>query len=100
MLGKREKQAARWYSLLASYELSGISQAEFCRREGLKLHNFGYWYKKYKAGKSSSSEGFVSVLPKRKNQSIYIRYRSGVEVELPSDFGVDGLAKLLSLSLD
>ncbi len=99
MNGSRQKQVSKWHRLLEKYEESGLSVAEFCRREGLQPHNFRYWHKKYQARSKVSSEGFVSVLPKQSNQVIYIRYRSGLEVELPMDFPVEELAKLVTLTL-
>lgn len=37
------ERAAYWRRLLAEWERSGLSQAEFCRRRGLKAVNLAWW---------------------------------------------------------
>jgi hypothetical protein len=36
-------RARYWQRLLAAWEKSGLSQAEFCRRRKVKAVNFGWW---------------------------------------------------------
>lgn len=35
-----------WQRLVTAWEASGLSQAEFCRRRGLKAVTFGWWKKR------------------------------------------------------
>ncbi len=37
------ERAAYWRRLLGEWEQSGLSQAEFCRRRGLKAVNLAWW---------------------------------------------------------
>ena len=47
---KRAKELAAkaryWGNHVAAWPDSGLSQAEYCRRHGLKAHNLCYWVKK------------------------------------------------------
>lgn len=40
---REAKRERAWRSLLDKWKESGLSQAEFCRREGLKEWNFSAW---------------------------------------------------------
>ena len=35
-----------WYEHVVSWRQSGLTQSGYCRREGLKLHQWHYWRKK------------------------------------------------------
>lgn len=37
-----------WRGLVDSWERSGLSQSEFCRRRGVKLVTFGWWKRRLK----------------------------------------------------
>ncbi len=39
-------RAKYWQRLVAAWEKSGLSQAEFCRRRKVKAVNFGWWKRK------------------------------------------------------
>jgi hypothetical protein len=39
-------RARHWKRLVAAWEKSGLSQAEFCRRGKIKAVNFGWWKRK------------------------------------------------------
>ncbi len=39
-------RAKYWEGLVAAWERSGLTQAEFCRREGVKPVSFGWWKRK------------------------------------------------------
>ena len=43
------ERARYWQRLLAAWEKSGLSQAEFCRRRKVKAVNFGWWKRKLKS---------------------------------------------------
>lgn len=42
--------ASDWHEILSRFAASGLSQAAFCRREGLALSTFGYWKRRLAAG--------------------------------------------------
>jgi hypothetical protein len=66
-------EASLWGEAVSRQKESGLSAAEFCRREGLRIVRFHYWQKKL-SGKSSFAEIHVSdnapVLPLRNDSSV------------------------------
>jgi hypothetical protein len=50
------ERARYWQRHLDRWEQSGLSQAEFCRRRGLKAVTFSWWKKKLGAGAASNQE--------------------------------------------
>jgi hypothetical protein len=40
---RRRRSSGEWESIQYRFEESGLSQVEFCRREGLSLRNFHRW---------------------------------------------------------
>ncbi len=55
-------RAKYWRRLVAAWEKSGLTQAEFCRRRGIEAVNFGWWKRKL----SMASKHKFSVASKRK----------------------------------
>ena len=43
---ERMEKRARWEERIAAWEAGGLSQAAFCRENGLALHRFLYWRRK------------------------------------------------------
>ncbi len=44
-------RARHWRGLVASWDKSGLSQAEFCRRRGVKAVTFGWWKRRLKGAR-------------------------------------------------
>lgn len=44
-------RARHWRGVVASWETSGLSQAEFCRRRGVKAVTFGWWKRRLKGAR-------------------------------------------------
>jgi hypothetical protein len=42
-----EKMRRYWKEQIENWEASGLSQAEYCRRQDLKFYRFVYWRKKF-----------------------------------------------------
>jgi hypothetical protein len=58
--------SAFWPQHLKAFSASGLSQAEYCRREGLKAHQLAYQLKqssKATGGLRVAPAGFARVLP-------------------------------------
>ena len=36
-----------WSAHIEAWRQSGVSQAEYCRKNGINNHQFGYWKKKF-----------------------------------------------------
>lgn len=101
-MSKRKLNAAKWYGLIEQYQSSNQSIKDFCQSESINKHSFAYWLGKYrnqniKEGSDSEVENFITIRPLSNTGQIYIRYRSGVELELPSSYPVEHLTKLIGL---
>ena len=44
-------RARHWRGLVDAWETSGLSQAEFCRRRGVKAVTFGWWKRRLKGAR-------------------------------------------------
>ena len=93
----RKANAVKWYGLVEKFKSNGMSRMEFCQVEQLNKHTFQYWYKKYEEQSLSPSEDFVSLSPVSNRGSIFIRYKNGVELELPASFPAEQLIKMIRL---
>lgn len=59
-------RSAFWPQHLKAFSASGLSQAEYCRREGLKAHQLAYRLKHTSKGAAvlpAAPPGFARVLP-------------------------------------
>lgn len=118
-------RAKHWQRMLTAWEGSGLTQAEFCRRRGLKAVTFAWWKRHLrgpgdrgarcnrrgrKAGPASSSKPpFVevafpegAVLPVRaegavgKSEAAYVvALPCGTSIQLPTDFDVERASQLI-----
>jgi hypothetical protein len=116
------ERAAYWQRLLAEWARSGLSQAEFCRRRGLKAVNLAWWKRRLRATEGADGghrergagravrRGFVEVALPRGSASIAaLRAPSsvptsdgyelvlpgGVGLRLPDDFDAERVARLV-----
>jgi len=76
------ERAVYWQRLLAGWERSGLRQAEFCRRRGIKAVNLAWWKRRLKgtddAGggrrarqpRRAGRKGFVEVALRRGSSSV------------------------------
>ena len=101
---KNEKSREFWRRHIATWQRSGLSQAEYCRRNALPIKSFGYW--KRKSGESSTGElNFfplvVSTLPRSQESSSLQLTLQGKRfaIEIKEDFSPSLLKKLI-LSLE
>ena len=74
----------QWAEQVARWQLSGLSQAQWCREQGLSLTRFSYWQRKLAHDRNST---VPAVLPIRvtqtvQNQRAEIHFPSGVSVTL------------------
>ena len=76
--GKRiRRDASEWKRLVERYEAGGLSQREFCRREGLNENTFRSWRGRLQS-QASSQVPFVEVVPASVPESPWL-----IELELP-----------------
>ena len=91
----RKANAAKWFRLVEKFMSSDFDKQSFCEQEEVNAHTFHYWYKKYEQRDAGTSNGFVTLSSGPRGQSIYIRYRNGVELELPANTPVTQVLQLV-----
>jgi len=107
------ERAQYWQGHLDRWARSGLSQAAFCRRHGLKAVTFGSWKRKLVTGRShirrrgagagrASSVGrrtdFVEVAMTGAGMAAYeVVLSGGVVLRLPADFDPDRVAQLIAV---
>jgi transposase len=102
------ERAKCWAELVGGWERSGLSQAEFCRRRGIKLGSFGWWKRQLRrpAGDAPARRGrppkaskrFVEVrLTGASSTSMYeVVLAGGRSVRVPSRFDPQTLSRLIA----
>jgi hypothetical protein len=108
------KRGRYWQRWLVKWERSGLTQAEFCRRHGLKAVNFGWWKRKLgepaeplrpmvRRRRGRSSAEFVefalpesSTASSRCSSGYEMILPRGVVIRLPVDFDSDRVAQLIT----
>lgn len=53
-------RADYWREMVSKFELSGLSQIEFCRREKLSKNRFSYWKCKFSKTGARKNQNLVS----------------------------------------
>ncbi len=84
--GRRVTPVARRTELVRAYQASGLTQAEFARREGLRYSTFAHWV--LKASKAALTE--VPVRFAEMRLPAFAPGRPGLEVHLPDGLVVRG----------
>ncbi len=51
------RSRAEWQRIIEAFAASGLTQAAFCRREGLALSTFQYWKRRLAAGGPGTRPG-------------------------------------------
>lgn len=106
---KRTKSFEKWQKINADWELSGLTQREYCARNGLSLKLFEIW--RHRVRKDSSTVSAVSVVEVGRTfdlPSLFpnqcpmpgsgIRIRRGdFLVDLEERFSVDALCRVLDV---
>jgi len=59
LVPKREEKRRYWEVRVREWEESGLRQAEYCRQNGLKIRNFGYW--KRRLSETATDVSFASL---------------------------------------
>jgi hypothetical protein len=105
------ERAAYWRRLLGAWEQSGLSQAEFCRRRGIKAVNLAWWKRRLRsrpgtpragrlrgtrsAGRAAFVELALPAHPGRSGFVYELALPSGACMRLPGDFDPERVARLV-----
>jgi hypothetical protein len=100
----KEEKRRYWQGHIESWRQSGLSQAEYCRRNTLPIKSFGYW----KSRNSRSSRGGLTFFPLVLSNSVVTPSQASLQlmlqekrftIEIKEDFSPATLKKLI-LSLE
>jgi hypothetical protein len=92
-----------WKTHIKTWKNSGLSQAEYCRRNDLKKTRFTYW--KLKFDKQYLPQAFVEVsqatvkkaIESKAINPLMIHCSSGFTVEVPQSFSSESLKQILTV---
>jgi hypothetical protein len=76
---RKRRSRSEWESIQCRFEESGLSQVEFCRREGLSLRNFNRWRQRLRGQPDPSP--FVELCAPSEGESEQTRWE--LEILLP-----------------
>lgn len=92
------KRRDEMFEYIKEWDISSLSQLDFCEKNGINLGTFGYWRTQYlkKEKTDSTVKVFkpIKLLPKIEN-NYKITYPNGVCISLSSNIDKDELAKLI-----
>ena len=117
------QQARYWQQHLDRWARSGLSQAAFCRRHGLKAVTFGWWKRRLPTGRThirrrGTDAGRASSVPRRRDfvevaitsagmaeaamtsaglAAYEVVLSRGVVLRLPADFDPDRVSQLMAV---
>lgn len=105
------ERAAYWRRLLGAWERSGLSQAEFCRRRGIKAVNLAWWKRRLRGSpgmpragrrggmRSAQRAAFVELAlpshPAPGGWGYELVWPSGACLRLPGEFDPERVARLV-----
>ena len=88
--GREERE-----QLLVAFEASGLSQADFVRKHGIKLGTFRQWLYKRARRKPKPVFAPVRLTAQAVVPNVTIRLRSGTEILVPISAGLPAVAHLI-----
>jgi len=81
------RSESEWRAIFNKYERSGLSQEQFCKRQGVPLTTFCLWRRKLRAASlASQSGGFIEVCIPESVEVAEVKVaeaKPGLVVELP-----------------
>ena len=96
--GEREES---WRRHIKSWETSGLTQAEYCKRNNLSKHGFTYW--RYKRQKKNERTRFLPVYPSpsitnssKNNSGLKILIGERYRIEVEEGFSYEELHRLIA----
>lgn len=94
-MSRHDDKYREWAEIVARCEASGLSIAEFCRREQLPEWKFFSWRRRLRS-KGSADSGFVKVEFDESPRDCGVRVVVGdVRIELASGFDASELGRVL-----
>ena len=84
----------KWREHFKNWKASGLSQADYCRENGISQHSFTYWRTKLGAAPKKQSSSFIEI---RRPESVqgFELIAGEVTVKVPPGFDAKDLSRLL-----
>ena len=94
----RTEKREHWSAEIVRWQASGLSQAEFCRTNGVALWQFRYWLgRERRRSTTEQGGGFVQVqAASDRGSGLSLRFPSGMELVIGSGFDAVTLRQVLS----
>lgn len=86
------KRSVFWENHVRSWEKSGLSQSDYCRREKVSLTSFCSWRKRLEG--KPSGENFVELTTCSQAEKIELVLQSGLVLKLPISISIAKLQEL------
>jgi len=80
----QEARHEKWRSLVEAHQKSGLSQKEFCKKEGLVFSQFGYYRGLFK--KSASVRNAPTFSPVKITENESVKVSGDIRISLPNGF--------------
>jgi hypothetical protein len=94
MAKKLTDKQKQWIGKIKEQRSQGLSKQEYCKRNGLNIHQFSY-YHRFLQDQGQSESGFLTLKSKPNAHPITLILSSGIRIEIP-DQHVDKLASIAS----
>jgi hypothetical protein len=87
------RRKINWPEVITRWESSGLSQAEFCRRERLPEKSF--YYHKRRQVKETGESHFVELSGSAQSNELELRIGEDIRIRLPGDIAPERLASVV-----
>ena len=84
------------FSHIQKWEQTSLSQKDYCKEQGIKMHIFSYWLDKYRKQFSKNND-FVQINGLNTKGDIHLHFPNGVELILPDHTPVEYLKSLIKI---
>ena len=91
---RNEYRKQQWTQIIRECQSSGLSNKEYCQRQGISEKTYYYWLRKLRSEAAEGIPQIVEVEPPGIEDKVYIRFR-GAELALPAGTDVDAIAAVL-----
>jgi len=111
MLKNQKYSKEEMYLAVEIWQESDLTKSKFCEREGIAIHTFKYWQKKYNKEKKQSSakvkqgkEKFIPIEMSPNASSQYsevlqleITFPNGVKISCPANMSIQNIKSLIDI---
>jgi|WetSurMetagenome_2_1015567.scaffolds.fasta_scaffold100648_1 hypothetical protein len=98
---ENEEKRKKWKNHMEAWDVSGITQVEYCRLHGLSVHQFTYWKSHFKRNNGTTSLIPVQINPKLFQSEpagkaiLRLNIENGLQIEIDNDFDPSLLSEVI-----